>query len=104
MSFRLNDSPLYRQLLGRIFNLMLRIILGLRFKDTQCGFKAFTRRSAKTIFPLQEIERWGFDPELLYLARKMGFKVAEVPVEWAHQRRHPHQSVARRHPDVSSRC
>jgi dolichyl-phosphate beta-glucosyltransferase len=78
-------QPLYRQLFGRVFNLMLRMVLGLRFKDTQCGFKAFTRSSAKTIFPLQRIERWGFDPELLYLARKKGFKVAEVPVEWAHR-------------------
>ena len=77
-------QPFYRQMFGRIFNLMLRITLGLRFKDTQCGFKAFTRRAAKTIFPLQKIERWGFDPELLYLARKKGFKVVEVPVEWAH--------------------
>jgi dolichyl-phosphate beta-glucosyltransferase len=78
-------QPLYRQIFGRIFNLMLRITLGLNFKDTQCGFKAFTRRAAKTIFPLQRIERWGFDPELLYLARKFGFKVAEVPVAWAHR-------------------
>jgi dolichyl-phosphate beta-glucosyltransferase len=77
-------QPLYRQVFGRIFNLILRITLGLSFKDTQCGFKAFTRRAAKTIFPRQKIERWGFDPELLYLARKFGFKVVEVPVEWAH--------------------
>ena len=78
-------QPLYRQMLGRIFNLTLRIILGLNFKDTQCGFKAFTRSAAQTIFPLQQIEGWGFDPELLYLARKQGFKVVEVPVEWAHR-------------------
>jgi dolichyl-phosphate beta-glucosyltransferase len=78
-------QPLYRQFFGRIFNLLLRITLGLNFKDTQCGFKAFTRRAAKTIFPLQKIERWGFDPELLYLARKFGFKVIEVPVSWAHR-------------------
>jgi dolichyl-phosphate beta-glucosyltransferase len=78
-------QPFYRQIFGRIFNLMLRITLGLGFKDTQCGFKAFTRRAGKAIFPLQQIERWGFDPELLYLARKRGFKVAEVPVEWAHR-------------------
>jgi glycosyltransferase involved in cell wall biosynthesis len=77
-------QPLYRQLFGRVFNLLLRIILGLNFKDTQCGFKAFTRRAAKTIFPLQRIERWGFDPELLYLAKKFKFKVVEVPVAWAH--------------------
>jgi len=77
-------QPFYRQIFGRIFNLMLRITLGLTFKDTQCGFKAFTRDAAMQIFPLQKIERWGFDPELLYLARKLKFKVAEVPVEWAH--------------------
>ena len=77
-------QPLYRQLFGRIFNLMLRITLGLTFRDTQCGFKAFTRRAAQTIFPLQTVERWGFDPELLYLAKKFGFKIAEVPVAWAH--------------------
>ena len=77
-------QPLYRQFFGRTFNLMLRLILGLQFKDTQCGFKAFTRHAAQTIFPQQKIERWGFDPELLYLAEKYGFKVAEVPVAWAH--------------------
>lgn len=78
-------QPLYRQLFGRIFNLMLRTLLGLKQKDTQCGFKAFTRRAGAAIFPLQRIERWAFDPELLYLARKFGFSVAEVPVAWAHR-------------------
>jgi glycosyltransferase involved in cell wall biosynthesis len=73
-----------RQFYGRLYNLALRILLGLNFKDTQCGFKAFTRRAAQTIFPPQKIERWGFDPELLYLARKAGLKVVEVPVAWAH--------------------
>ena len=77
-------QPLYRQFFGRIFNLLLRLTLGLKFKDTQCGFKAFTRESARAIFPLQRIERWGFDPELLYLATRFGFRVAEVPVAWAH--------------------
>jgi dolichyl-phosphate beta-glucosyltransferase len=78
-------QPLHRQLLGRIFNLMLRVVLGLKFKDTQCGFKAFTRQAAQAIFRVQKIERWGFDPELLYLARQFGFKVTEVPVSWAHR-------------------
>ena len=78
-------QPLYRQLLGRIFNLALRILLGLQYRDTQCGFKAFTRRAAQTIFPLQHIERWGFDPEILYLARKFGLKIQELPVQWAHR-------------------
>ena len=59
-------QSLHRQLFGRIFNLLQRMILGLRFKDTQCGFKAFTRRAAQTILPLQRIERWGFDPEILF--------------------------------------
>lgn len=78
-------QPLYRQVSGRIFNLLLRITLGLNFKDTQCGFKAFTRGAAGRIFPLQQIERWGFDPEVLYIAKKLGFKVVEVPVSWAHR-------------------
>jgi dolichyl-phosphate beta-glucosyltransferase len=74
----------HRQVFGRVFNLLLRIILGLKFKDTQCGFKAFTRRAAQTILPLQHIERWGFDPEILFLARKFGFRVEEVAVLWGH--------------------
>ena len=77
-------QSLLRQLFGRIFNLLLRVILGLQFKDTQCGFKAFTRRAAQAIFPLQRIERWGFDPEILFLARKFGFRVEEVAVFWGH--------------------
>jgi glycosyltransferase involved in cell wall biosynthesis len=77
-------QPFYRQLFGRIFNLLLRMILGLRFRDTQCGFKAFTRLAAQSIFPWQKIERWGFDPEILYLAKRQGLKVVEVPVAWAH--------------------
>jgi dolichyl-phosphate beta-glucosyltransferase len=77
-------QSLHRQLFGRVFNGLLRIILGLRYKDTQCGFKAFTRRAAQTILPLQRIERWGFDPEILFLARKFGFRVKEVPVLWGH--------------------
>ena len=77
-------QSLHRQLFGRIFNLLNRIILGLRFADTQCGFKAFTRRAAQTVFPLQRIERWGFDPEILFLAGKFGFRVEEVPVRWGH--------------------
>jgi hypothetical protein len=67
-----------------MFNLMLRMSLGLQFADTQCGFKAFKRAAAAAIFPLQKIERWGFDPEILFLARKLGFKVQEVPVAWGH--------------------
>jgi dolichyl-phosphate beta-glucosyltransferase len=96
-------QPLYRQLFGRIFNLVLRIFLGLHYADTQCGFKAFRREAAQGIFPLQKIERWGFDPEILFLARRMGFKVAEVPVVWAHSegtRLHPFRDGMRMFGDV----
>jgi dolichyl-phosphate beta-glucosyltransferase len=85
-------QPLYRQLFGRIFNLVLRVVLGLNFADTQCGFKAFRRDAAQRVFPLQKIERWGFDPEILFVARKLGLVVKEVPVIWAHSegtRLHP---------------
>jgi glycosyltransferase involved in cell wall biosynthesis len=78
-------QSLRRQLFGRIFNLVLRLVLGLRFKDTQCGFKAFSRRAADSIFLIQRIERWGFDPELIFLAEKKGLQVVEVPVRWAHE-------------------
>jgi len=85
-------QPMYRQAFGRIFNLVLRVILGLRFADTQCGFKAFRRDAAQRIFPLQKIERWAFDPEILFLARRAGLRVEEVAVLWAHSegtRLHP---------------
>jgi len=96
-------QPLYRQVLGRIFNLALRLVLRLDYKDTQCGFKAFTRQAAHEIFPHQQIERWGFDPELLYLARKHNLVVAEVPVAWAHRegtRIHPIRDGLRMFADV----
>lgn len=85
-------QPIYRRILSRIFNLSLRLVLGLKFKDTQCGFKAFSRNSARAIFPPQKVERWGFDPEIIYVAQRLGFKIAEVPVRWAHSagtRLHP---------------
>jgi dolichyl-phosphate beta-glucosyltransferase len=77
-------QSLLRQAFGRIFNLVLRVILGLHFADTQCGFKAFRREAAQRIFPLQKIERWGFDPEILFLAGRAELRVDEVPVVWAH--------------------
>src|SRR5208337_491056 len=80
-------QPLYRQFFGRCFNGVVRTVMGLRFADTQCGFKAFTRSAAQTVFQLQTIERWGFDPEILFIAVKRGFRVVEVPVSWAHDER-----------------
>ena len=80
-------QPLYRQFFGRCFNLVIRTVMGLEFADTQCGFKAFTRAAAQTVFQLTTIERWGFDPEMLFIALKRGFWIIEVPVSWAHDAR-----------------
>lgn len=80
-------QPLYRQIFGRCFNAVTRLVMGLPFVDTQCGFKAFTRTAAQTVFRLQTIERWGFDPEILFIALKRGYAVKEVPVSWAHDER-----------------
>lgn len=80
-------QPLYRQFFGRCFNWVTRAVMGLPFKDTQCGFKAFKRSAAQTIFRLQTIERWGFDPEILFIARKLKYVVREVPVTWGHDER-----------------
>jgi glycosyltransferase involved in cell wall biosynthesis len=77
-------ESLFREFAGTIFNRMVRIILRLPFVDTQCGFKAFRREKCRIIFEQQTIERFGFDPELLYLARHHRLSVAEVPVRWAH--------------------
>jgi dolichyl-phosphate beta-glucosyltransferase len=80
-------QPLYRQFFGRCFNAVTRFVMDLPFADTQCGFKAFTRAAAQTIFQLQTIERWGFDPEILFIALKRGYRIQEVPVSWAHDER-----------------
>jgi glycosyltransferase involved in cell wall biosynthesis len=80
-------QSLLRQFVGRAYNLLMRLTLGLPYKDTQCGFKAFTRQAAEVIFTRQQIEGWGFDPEILYIARKFKLKLTEVPVEWANDDR-----------------
>jgi dolichyl-phosphate beta-glucosyltransferase len=80
-------QPLYRQFFGRCFNAITRLVMGLPFADTQCGFKALHRPVAQTIFQLQRIERWGFDPELLFIALKRGYTIREVPVTWGHDQR-----------------
>ncbi|WP_419806162.1 glycosyltransferase [Terriglobus sp.] len=80
-------QPLYRRFFGRCFNALTRAVMGLPYADTQCGFKAFKRKAAQVIFRLQRVERWGFDPEILFIARKLGFTIAEVPVSWGHDER-----------------
>ncbi|WP_251106568.1 dolichyl-phosphate beta-glucosyltransferase [Alloacidobacterium dinghuense] len=80
-------QPLYRRFFGRCFNAVTRMVMALPFADTQCGFKAFTRQASQTVFQLQRIERWGFDPEILFIAIKRGYSIREVPVTWGHDER-----------------
>ena len=77
-------QSVFRENAGIVFNLIVRAILRLPFVDTQCGFKAFRRGPCQIIFRQQRIERFGFDPELLYLARHHGLRSVEIPVRWAH--------------------
>jgi glycosyltransferase involved in cell wall biosynthesis len=86
-SLQFERQPLKRRIYSRAFNLFLRMLLGLPFHDTQCGFKAFTHRATEMIFPLQRINRWGFDAEILYIARKLKLRLNEVPVRWGHDER-----------------
>ena len=74
----------FREFAGIVFNTIVRLMLRLPFVDTQCGFKAFRRERCKIIFEQQRIERFGFDPELLYLARHHGLRTVEIPVRWGH--------------------
>ena len=78
---RINE-PAYRHLMGRVFNLLVQIIAVPDIRDTQCGFKAYRREVARDIFPSQTIEGWGFDVEILFIARRRGYRVVEVPVDW----------------------
>ena len=86
-SLQFQRQSFKRQVMSRAFNLFTRAVLTFPYHDTQCGFKAFTRRAAEMIFPLQRITRWGFDAEIIYLAHHMKLKVAEVPVAWGHDER-----------------
>jgi dolichyl-phosphate beta-glucosyltransferase len=72
----------YRVLMGKIFNLIVRILFHTKMRDTQCGFKLFTREAAEDVFPKAVVNRFGFDVEVLFLAEKLGYKVQEVPVVW----------------------
>lgn len=75
-------QPLFRELMGRFFNVVVRIVAGLPFADTQCGFKLFSRGAAQQIFSRQRMDRFGFDVEVLFIAKKLGLRIAETPVRW----------------------
>jgi dolichyl-phosphate beta-glucosyltransferase len=76
------DEPAYRHLVGRVFNSMVRWIVLPGLNDTQCGFKCFSAAVAKEVFPRQTIDGWTFDVEVLFIARRLGYKIAEVPIHW----------------------
>lgn len=76
-------QPLYRVLMGKVFNLIVRTMFWTSIRDTQCGFKCFSSRAAQAVFPKQEVWGFGFDVEVLFIARKLGFKILEFPVEWS---------------------
>ncbi len=75
-------QPWYKRLAGDIGNLVIQLLLLPGMWDTQCGFKAFTEEVALKIFPLMKIDRWAFDVETLSLAKKLGYKIKEIPVVW----------------------
>lgn len=77
-------QPRYRELMGRTFNRIVRIATGLSFRDTQCGFKLFTRDAARAVFDPATVQRFAFDVEVLLIARERGLEVCEVPVKWSH--------------------
>ena len=76
------DQPWYRKIPGNMGNLFIQALLLPGMWDTQCGFKAFTERATEDIFPQLKIAHWGFDVEVLALAKAMGYKIKEIPVVW----------------------
>ncbi len=75
-------EPVYRHLMGRVFNFLVKVLALRGFEDTQCGFKTFNRKAAEDLFPIQRINGIGFDVELLYIAKRRGYRIVEVPINW----------------------
>jgi dolichyl-phosphate beta-glucosyltransferase len=75
-------EPEIRHIMGRVFNWIVRIIAVRGLNDTQCGFKCFRREVALDIFPMQTINGWAFDVELLFIAQERGYKIIEIPITW----------------------
>ena len=78
---RINE-PFSRHAIGRLFNALAQALLVDGIRDTQCGFKLFSRQAAETLFPLQRLDGFGFDVEVLALAQRAGFAIQEVPIDW----------------------
>lgn len=71
-----------REISGRVFNLFVRLMTGLPYRDTQCGFKLLRRDVAQALAARQRLEGFGFDVEILYIARRLGYRIEEVAVRW----------------------
>ena len=78
-------EPFYRHLIGRVYNFLVRMLVLPGLQDTQCGFKCFSAEAARAIFPLQRLEGWSFDVEVLTIARQLGFEIKQVPITWHYQ-------------------
>jgi len=86
------DEPEIRHIMGRVFNFIVKVIAVRGLNDTQCGFKCFKREIVEEIFPLQTIDGWAFDVELLFIAQQRGYEIIEVPITWYykdHSKIHP---------------
>ena len=79
------DEPLVRHLMGRVFNRVVRLVAVGGFEDTQCGFKMFRGELADEIFPLQRATGFGFDVEVLFIAKRRGASILEMPIDWHHE-------------------
>ena len=75
-------EPWHRHVMGRVYNLIVQALALPGLNDTQCGFKLFSARAADDLFRRARLGGWGFDPEVLFLARRLGYAVVEVPIEW----------------------
>jgi dolichyl-phosphate beta-glucosyltransferase len=80
-------QPFYREFMGKSFNKIVQLLFFKGIKDTQCGFKGFTAEAAEKIFSLAKANGFSFDVELLYIARKLGMKIVQKPVEWYNDER-----------------
>jgi dolichyl-phosphate beta-glucosyltransferase len=76
------EEPDYRHLMGRVFNFVVRVLAIPKLNDTQCGFKVFSRDVAEKVFPMQTIDGWAFDVEILFIAQRLGYSIVEVPITW----------------------
>ncbi len=80
------NEPWHRHLMGRIFNTIIRMLAVPKVQDTQCGFKCFRGEAAERLFSLQRLDGFAFDVEILFIARKMGLRTADVAIDWHHSR------------------